>query len=509
MKHFKIIYTALFVILFTASCDKKKPITPPEVEPEVEEVDLDSKSAVKFNIDKESLVRNPGMGWTIYDDAIWTPANADSYWQQQGQYAEKYASTLYIRWRWSDMEPEEGKYAWIHNDNFKALIKGARDRNLKLAFRVYIDGQDNQHQATPDFVRLAGAQGYNTTDGRGHWNPYIDDEVFQTKYSNFVKAFAKEFDDPEVVDYVDVYNIGHWGEGHNMWYLNWDANKDKSDRWLISLYADNFKRVIPVFLSNILSHINPAILKEVFETHHMSARRDGVGSSYLEDREVDLLRSIHPKSMVVGEQAYYGGNDLGGDWKPFRNDKLYNSTSIWKDSYRLSLEHAFKVRANYLDLRNNLETKGWVETAPDLVKQFIAKGGYRFTPTSLEVNKNIKPGEQFTIKHEWTNSGVGICPNKNKRWDNKFKVAFALLDKDNTISKMFIDNEANPGDWLGESNFKYTFTTDDTKELKSGKYQLVLAIINSQNENKPGIKLAIEDHELINGWTKVTEVTVL
>lgn len=503
-------YTFFLVLLLLVGCtkDTKSP-EEPRPEPEIE-IDQNERVTVSFKADDKSLIRNPGMGWTLYDDGIWTPANANTYWEQQGEYANKYASTFYIRWRWSDFEPEEGKYAWDHDENFKALVKGAIDRKLKLAFRVYVDGQDNQNQATPDFVRKAGARGYNTSDGRNHWNPYVDDAIFQEKYSNFVKAFATKFDDPEIVDYVDVYNIGYWGEGHNAGYINYDANKDKTDRWLINLYGDNFKRVIPVFLSNILQHINTSVLyDDVLGKQQMALRRDGLGSRYLEDREVSLMLSSFPKTMIVGEQAYYGGNDLSGDWKPFRNDHLYTSNSVWRDNYRLSLAHAYKLRANYMDLRNHTESKGWVETSADYVQEFMIIGGYRFYPSKIVLDKYLSSGKDFNITHEWNNMGLGVCPNKNKRWNNKFKVAFALIDANDQIKKTFVDTEANPGDWVGGDVFKYNFKSSDTKNLPSGKYTLVLAIINDQNEGKPGINLAIENQKLVNGWTTLTEVTVL
>ena len=41
------------------------------------------------------------------------------------------------------MEPEEGKYAWLYDENYKKLIQGALDRGLKLCFRIYNNGQDN------------------------------------------------------------------------------------------------------------------------------------------------------------------------------------------------------------------------------------------------------------------------------------------------------------------------------------------------------------------------------
>ena len=159
-------------------------------------------------------------------------AQANTYWNQQGAAAEKYASIFYWRSRWSELEPEEGKYAWEHDENFKALIQGALDRGLKLAFRVYIDGQDNIHNGTPDFVREAGAKGYavhklwDPANENNNWTPYADDPVFQEKFGNFIRAFAKEFDNPKQVDFIDAYNLGWWGEGHHVQYLN-NNNKFK------------------------------------------------------------------------------------------------------------------------------------------------------------------------------------------------------------------------------------------------------------------------------------------
>lgn len=126
------------------------------------------------------------------------------------------------------MEPEQGKYAWEHNSNYKKLIKGALDRGLKLAFRVYYDSRDDMRQATPDYVRQAGAAGYYTND---KWSPYPDDPVFQAKLNEFTKAFAAEYDNPDIVDFIDGYNIGLWGEGHTVIYKNGDSGENQKKHW--------------------------------------------------------------------------------------------------------------------------------------------------------------------------------------------------------------------------------------------------------------------------------------
>src|SRR5699024_11470469 len=63
----------------------------------------------------------------------------------------------------------------------------------------YMDSQDSFQQATPDYVKEAGAKGYNNT----FWTPYINDEVFLEKFTRFIEAFGEEYNDPSKVDFVD------------------------------------------------------------------------------------------------------------------------------------------------------------------------------------------------------------------------------------------------------------------------------------------------------------------
>lgn len=56
--------------------------------------------------------------------------------------AADYSNILYIRMLWKDLEPEEGKYAWIYNERYKWYIQKAKDKGLKLAFRVFFHGVD-------------------------------------------------------------------------------------------------------------------------------------------------------------------------------------------------------------------------------------------------------------------------------------------------------------------------------------------------------------------------------
>ena len=197
----------------------------------------------------QKLVRNPMAGWAIYGSAGVT----SDFWTQIDKMsvpglgatvkASDYASILYIRTGWADLEPQEGLYAWDNNAIIKMLIDGAKARGLKLAFRIVEDSRDKPRNFTPTYVRDAGAQGYVTQTGSvSVWSPYPDDPIFQAKYEKFIKAFAAKFDDPDVVDFVDGYGLGKWGESHTVLYLN-AANRQSVFDWITNLYLANFKKV--------------------------------------------------------------------------------------------------------------------------------------------------------------------------------------------------------------------------------------------------------------------------
>ncbi len=457
--------------------------------------------------DTSSLIRNPAMGWGLYDDADGNVANAASYWAAQDIAAKKYASFFYLRWRWSDMEPAEGKYVWLYDDNFKKLIKGAVDRHLKLAFRIYVNGQDNSKEGTPLYVKEAGAKGYfnNGRAGKKNWTPYPDDSVFQEKFSKFIQAFAKEFDDPSKVDFVDGNGLGQWGEGDNIKTMHNDQLS--VFKWVINLYAENFKKILLV--TNLGSQEGLEAEKKIaFEGNDFLPRRDGLGSHWFRENQKQMLVTLFPRMPLVGEACYWQTDSL-----LFQNDPAFKDCKhpvAWTDVYKLTYNDAITSHANSLDLREPEQTKRWIEVVPGLVNDFILNGGYRFYPNKLSIPTQIKSGNGFEIIHEWRNTGVGICPNNNKRWYNKYRVAFALIDKKKEVIKeIFIDEQTDPSQWIKGSVNNYLFLVKFSKKLKTGNYTLGLAIIDTTN-NKPGIQLAIGNlRKLKNQWFEIGSVKVL
>lgn len=465
---------------------------------------VEGNTITRLQVDTVSLLRNPCMGWGLYDDASGEVQSAAEYWAAQDSAARRYASFFYIRWRWSDMEPKEGQYAWQCDENYKALIKGALDRGLRLAFRVYDNGQDNLRQATPDFVRLAGAKGYQVTGVGGVklWTPYSDDKVFQEKFTKFIQAFAREYDNADFVDFIDGFNLGWWGEGHHVETLDKNGYADVFE-WVTDLYTQNFKNVIPIL--TLEGHNYEKYQKAIFDNKGYGIRRDGLGSMWFTDREQEIVQQRFPTTLCIGESCWWQG--ATDDYRPWDSDTRYKFNS-WTDVYKLTYEHAIRGHFNTLDLREPIETKGWTERSPELVRAFIVNGGYRFTPTVISAADRIVAGDSISIGHSWRNSATGFFPNSNSKWNYKYKPAFALLRADGSVAQIFVDEVAEPSDWIKGMDRNYLLK-GRVDNLESGDYILAVAIVDRTKGSTPQIKLAIDNATPKNGWYEIKNITII
>jgi hypothetical protein len=117
------------------------------------------------------------------------------------------ANILYFRLPWSVIEPYENQFNWQAIDYVaKPWIESGR----QIVFRF--NPVDNM-QATPDFVREAGAQG--ETSSQGYWVAKTDDPIFLAKYGALLDSVARRYVvGKNSVAHIEVGMAGRWGEGH-------------------------------------------------------------------------------------------------------------------------------------------------------------------------------------------------------------------------------------------------------------------------------------------------------
>ena len=482
-------------------------------------------TSVTFSPDTVTVLRNPLQGWVMYLGRTWD----ENFWDEKGYDRMKadstgltvrvsdYASCAYIRTSWASFEPEEGRYAWDDPDSrLMKLVRSVNERGLRIAFRIVIDGRD-QGQNTPQYVFDAGADGYYDPNAPGkNRSPYPDDPVFQQKYARFLHAFARQFDDPDKVEFIDAYSLGKWGESHSMIYKD-NSNKEKVFDWAIALATDCFKRV-PMLLhyhrmlgdpdddgwgsvpADAEKLINRAIDKG------FSLRHDAFGMhGYYQDWEKDMARKWNFRRPIIME----GGWITGAHHRYWRDPSgLYregHAEDVRKGEYDASAE----ARVNMMDFRINDETRSWFEDAFPLVKSFVAHGGYRLYPATVTAPSAAQRGDRVTVSTLWRNLGWGYCPTNIPQWNQKYKVGIALLDSASRPVRIVTESRSDLSTWLRETPAGY-HTSVSLAGLPAGTYTWAVALIDTTRDSSPALRMAV-DPELITpqGWLPAGKITIL
>ncbi|MGF6822867.1 hypothetical protein M2317_001774 [Microbacterium sp. ZKA21] len=468
-----------------------------------------------FAHDAGRVLRNPLNGFVLYS----TATVADDYWEHYDNMVvpgldgpvrvSDYAPTLYMRLSWAVLNPAEGVYGWDTDEKLKWMLQNARDRDMRLAFRVVVDSRDKPLGFTPDYVRAAGAQGYESTSGtKVLWSPYPDDPIFQRKYEAFLTAFAARFGDPEEMDFIDGYGLGKWGEGHSMKYLD-IANRDAVWKWNIDLYsrlfptvplAVNYHRMIGGEKDWGTADPNSrALLDYAYQDKGWILRQDAFGmTTYYGQWEREVAGAYLYKRPIILEGGWVTHSHSYSD-----DPRGYETPG---DVRQGEYDDGQQAHVNSMDFRVG-ETESWFEDRFDLVQAFNEKGGYRLHPGAVTVPAKVAPGGQVAIQHSWVNQGWGFLPNDIPAWNHKYRVAFALLDNAGKAVDVRVDAAVEPATWRSHRSYEYT-TTATIGAVPKGHYRWALAIVDTTTGSTPAIELATSSTTTADGWLVIADCTV-
>lgn len=149
---------------------------------------------------KLSVVTNPMMGYAPY---------------AENQKACDQAGLVFIKLKWSDWEPEMGRYdtdfleSEFHLSRWKASGKHA-----VLRFICDEPGQED-HADIPQWLLDATGDGTHYTSSSGYgYSPNYENPYFITRHAMAVAALADFFNQDDFLAYVEFGSLGFWGEWH-------------------------------------------------------------------------------------------------------------------------------------------------------------------------------------------------------------------------------------------------------------------------------------------------------
>lgn len=86
--------------------------------------------------------------------------------------------------------------------------------------------------------------------------------------------------------------------------------------------------------------------------------------------------------------------------------------------------------------------------------------------------------------------GWGYCPTNIPQWNQKYKVAFALLDSEtNEVRYTFVDTNTDLSKWIKGSPVEYVFEPDMSK-VEMGTYVWAVGLVDRSNKDLIGLDIA-------------------
>src|SRR5579862_911378 len=140
---------------------------------------------------------------------------------------------LYIRPTWREVQPRPGRLDFP--DYIKLVLDLAKKNNKRIGLRIQMCAPDYTHApALPDFVLekvpkvdLIMSDKENPASGERYlrnphsrYQPRYDDPFFQSAFRDLVGAMAAEFNGNPLIEFIDTFMYGFWGEGHTWPFAN-------------------------------------------------------------------------------------------------------------------------------------------------------------------------------------------------------------------------------------------------------------------------------------------------
>lgn len=500
--------------------------------------------------DTATPLHNPGMGLavTFDDDQIPSgltaaqyadPDNGHSFWKEAGVTAllgSHWMSILYIRTTWANLQPtSQSTYAW--NDPASAvskLVTQAKKYNLKVAFQVVTDSKNRTApggQATPDWFFAADPSAAGNIEPTNFKDPIVSNRQFQAAYTAFIKAFGTQYDDPNLVSFVDGVGVGVGGD---LLDLNQPAAAPSDPATLHNLWStltDAYKSAFPNvpltldYLQNGAFDVADLNKTLADPTHHYVLRTHGLGIP--NPNALKAFNTQWPTVPVVAESAFSdfapaGSNELWETYYTCRktNPPETNEACPTKALLRVIID-ATSYHTNILNLglpaavhefmQGKKDSNNAPMGVPWAVNWWSQNGGYRIVPTSVTLPRNFIRGVPGTISSTWSNIGMGILPRTMGNCQGsscvKYRISYALLDP-NTHKPVYTTlSSADPGTLTGSTTQQPSDAIRIPASVHTGPYDLAAAIVDQTNGNAPAVQLGLSassNPEYDSNGTKIT-----
>ena len=382
------------------------PIYPPE------EV-LPGSDVVMATTRSREVVPNYGMGLVVYVSGDIGPPKIE------GETLEKsledlvslpFAQKIYLRPNWRDVQKAPGRLDFP--EYWKIVFDLARQYEKRVGFRIMLENPDIPEQGVPDFLRdevpyvqLKGEWKGNQSRLRyrkQHLLPRYDHPAYRRAFQELNGLLAAELNGSPMVEYMDSFMYGFWGEGHT-WPFEGNPFPDDitAERTFVEMFESQleFWTRTPLVTNTQpdFSRVgNSELVDRTVRTHNW-LRTDTV---FIENMQIESLSNRPPWIGAVSEVGMTTGDA----------DKLRINEGVTYTENLIS--HVIDLGANYWSLWNwhNISAGNilsYYEKYPEPIEHIARTIGYRVRPSWIwHFEKEGYPG----LVIGFVNDGIAGVP---------------------------------------------------------------------------------------------------
>jgi hypothetical protein len=427
----------------------------------------------------DEILVNPGMGIETFNRFSGQALNEGVKWSEvgpEGRIADASPRTVdfpgssvaYVRWFWSQLEPQAGRYRWEIIDT--ALAEAHR-HNQRLAIRLM--PYDDKHPL-PDWYIHSGARRANKAEDKDGviWSPDSADPLYTKLWSAIISEMGRRYDGHPDLNHVDISTVGYWGEGWGPYLPDWPVQQQ-----LIDVYLQAFPR------TPLLMNFDQLQALEYGTKHGAGWRLDCWGDMGRPSKNFAHMLDLYPQQIARGK--------LQDVWRTapvaLESCGVPESWKQWGFSLQPILDQALRWHASTINIKSSLIPAEWKSAFDQFQKQI----GYRFVLKKLEYPTRVKPGSMAQVNMWWFNAGVAPV----------YRNYLLALEIGDTIVPL----DADIRQWLpGDSVYENTIFVP--WELKPGKYRIRVALLDPRTR-MPAIRLAIAGRQS-DGWYDLGDMTV-
>jgi hypothetical protein len=293
---------------------------------------------------------------------------------------------LYIRPTWREIQPHPGRLDFP--DYLKLVFDLSKKYDKRIGYRIQMSAPDYHEPALPQFildkvpmVRLTGGTwpGANREGNpNAHYQPRFDDPFFQQAFKELIGLLAAEFNGSPMIEFMDTFMYGFWGEGHTWPFTNtpFPDYQTAERTWMnmLEVQLEHFTKT--PLLTNTQPDFSQVGNSEVLDRTVRSNNWIRSDTIFIENEQIEALSNRPPWIGIVIEQ----GIPVTQPQSVRVDEGISPSDDI--------IAHVMDVGANYWSLWNfhgisaaNLSS--WYHAFPKWFDRINTRIGYRVRPSFI------------------------------------------------------------------------------------------------------------------------------